>query len=169
MTPRCASIRTTPRLTAGAATSGSRWATTRWQSRTTTSLLIDPGPIDFYAYRGQAHLILGRSIAGARGGDNVARIFEADAARVDLAIWPGQIVQYFLGDLSKDDLRQAAEAGADGINRICDYDLYVGLGALLFDDNFAAAPPMFQQAELDCQPNSMADRLAKAELARMPR
>jgi tetratricopeptide (TPR) repeat protein len=158
------------------------------------SLLIDPGPVAFYAYRGQAHFILGnfaaasgdfavmverdptdgyavllRSIAGRRGGEDVVRIFEADAARVDLATWPGPIVKYFLGDLSMEDLRQVAETTpADGIDKICEYDLYVGLGALLFKDNHAAARPLFEQAELDCQPNSMADRFAKAELARMP-
>lgn len=157
------------------------------------SLLIDPAPSHRYEYRGQAHFILGhfgaasgdfavlverqptngyfallRSVTGARGGENVVQTFKTDAARVDLDVWPGPIVKYFLGNLGKEGLHAAAEAVEQpgSTERICEYDLYVGEGAMLFND-LGTARAMFQQAELDCPADSIADRLAKAELARM--
>lgn len=156
-------------------------------------LLIDPTPTRVYEYRGHAHFVRGnfaaasgdfavvvertptdgravllRSIAGARAGDNVVQTFETDAARVDLTTWPGPIVKYYLGDLDKDALRQAAvtadqESGGD---HMCDYGLYVGLGAIIFND-LETARTLLQQAELDCPTGSFAYVAAKAEAGRM--
>lgn len=88
-------------------------------------------------------LYLGQERAGKRGKSLLAE----NASRLDLTQWPGQVVDFYLGRTTADDLKASID-GPDSRERRekeCEYFFYVGEYYLLRGEKKAAAK-MFRRA-----------------------
>ncbi|WP_197433600.1 tetratricopeptide repeat protein [Bradyrhizobium sp. CCH5-F6] len=67
-------------------------------------------------------------IARIHQGNPDREELERNAARVDRSQWPGQVLDFYLGRLDMDRVRENAggSAGAEGERRLCEADFFVG-------------------------------------------
>ena len=154
--------------------------------------LNSPYQADAYSYRGFLELSLGRSADGAadlaKGADllvwpynvlwlAIARAkagvpdtgvhsLKNNAAMLDLSRWPGPVLQYYLGGLTSDEVRAAAEMGDPMAkeSRVCDAVFYIGEFDLAHG-NAEMAEPSLNRAANDCPYSSFERVGAAAELS----
>jgi lipoprotein NlpI len=103
-------------------------------------------------------------IVRMRAGEIDASEF-ANASKLDQTIWPGPIVGLFLGSVTPDAVRAAAQA-ADDPDQLCDADFYIGIyqGAKGDQDG---ARQSFQSAENSCPHGYAENEAAALELTRI--
>jgi lipoprotein NlpI len=156
--------------------------------------LQSPYAADAYAYRGYFELVLGD---GSRAAADLAKSaalkvwpynvmwlslarekakvpdtgdhsLQANAARLDLAQWPGPVVKYLMGEGTVDSVNAAAQQGdpARIAERVCDADFYVAERELAHADA-TSAKPLLQRAAEKCPFASFERMGATAELMRL--
>lgn len=110
--------------------------------------------------------VLGLAISAAKAGQ--PEDMAADAASVDLTIWPGPIVAFWLGKMTPDQLHSAAmqKAQVTESERQCQEDFYVGEWKLTRSDA-AVARALLQKASSECATTSDEKQAAQADLGRM--
>jgi lipoprotein NlpI len=156
--------------------------------------LDSPYNADAYAYRGYFEMVQGDAQKGAADlaksaslklwGYNVvwlslarmrANVPDTDdnslaknAAKLDLAQWPGAVVKYLMGQGTPADLSAAAKQGdpAKLVERVCDADFYTAEYYLAHNGG-AAAKPLLQSSAEKCPFASFERMGATAELARL--
>jgi lipoprotein NlpI len=156
--------------------------------------LQSPYDADAYAYRGYFELVLGESAKAAADLGKSADLkiwpynvlwlslaremahvpdtdnhsLKANAAQLDLAQWPGPVVEYLMGDGTPESVNAAAEQGDPTrvVERVCDADFYVAEQDLAHGE-MAAAKPLLQHAADKCPFASFERMGATAELMRL--
>lgn len=149
---------------------------------------------DAFAYRGYFRMVQGRSseaaadlaksanekvwsynaiwlaLARMKAGiaDNDALSLSANAAMLNMAAWPGPVINYLMGKATPEAVNAAAQQGEPArlIERVCDADFYVAEVALTKND-VATARPLLQRAAEKCPFASFERMGAAAELARL--
>jgi lipoprotein NlpI len=103
-------------------------------------------------------------IVRMRAGENDASEI-ANVLKVDQTIWPGPIFGLFLGSVTPDAVRAAAQA-ADDPDQLCEADFYIGIyqGAKGDEDG---ARQSFQSAQNSCPHGSPENEAAGLELTRL--
>jgi lipoprotein NlpI len=109
-------------------------------------------------------------LANARRGRDAAAPLAQNAARIDLARWPGPVIALYLGKLTAKQVMAAAINGDLGVqaDRQCQAYFYSGEAALL-RHGAAAAKRFFQQATQHCPLTLTESAGARAELMRLER
>jgi lipoprotein NlpI len=102
-------------------------------------------------------------VAQARAGEADTDRLRSHAERFDLAEWPGPVVRYLLGEMTRDQVVEAA--GTDAPSH-CDVSFYLGQ-RFLADGEKEAARVMLQSAADICPANFVEQALARAELSRL--
>jgi PQQ-dependent catabolism-associated CXXCW motif protein len=107
-------------------------------------------------------------IARTRAGENDASEF-ANTQKLAQTIWPGPIIGLFLGSVTPDAVRTAAQATGDPTTRndqLCEADFYIGIyqGAKGDQDG---ARQSFQSAENSCPHGFVEKEAAGFELTRL--
>jgi tetratricopeptide (TPR) repeat protein len=123
---------------------------------TTLADFVDRKPDDPY---GILLLHAARTRAGEAGTDRL----RTHAEQFDLSKWPGPVLRYLLGELSKDDVVKAA-----GTNQgpHCDVAFYLGQELLAGGDKDAARVMMRTAMDM-CPATFVEHALARAELSRL--
>jgi lipoprotein NlpI len=108
-------------------------------------------------------------LARERAGLDGVKTLEALAPEPDMDLWPGPIIGYFQGKVSKAKLQGMVERSGPKLKarKTCEYNYYVGEAELL-EDQVASARAMLEQAVASCEPTDIEFHGAKAELARQP-
>jgi lipoprotein NlpI len=109
-------------------------------------------------------------LANARLGRDAVASLAQNAARIDLARWPGPILALYLGKLTPNQLMAAAINSDLGVqaDRQCQAYFYSGEAALLHHGN-DAAKRFFQQATQHCPLTLTESAGARAELGHLER
>lgn len=154
---------------------------------------IDPGSPVIYLGRGRARLysndiaaaiedlqvavrlrptnanpVIWLHIARVHQGKANPEELHRNAARVDRTQWPGQVLEFYLGNLEADRLRERAErdAAVDTIRRLCEADFYIG-EFLAHNGKDAEARQILETVAARCRPVDIISAAANAELAGM--
>jgi lipoprotein NlpI len=111
---------------------------------------------------------LWRYVASARGGNTSTELLAQDAAQLDLGVWPGMVIDLFLGSGADETVRAAAQEGSEDMQafRSCVAEFYIGEKSLMRGDT-GAARAQFEQALVKCPMNSQIYAAANAELAQL--
>ncbi len=156
--------------------------------------LQSPYDADAYAYRGYFELVRGESAKAAADLGKSAELklwpynvlwlslaremahvpdtdnhsLKANAAKLDLAQWPGPVVKYLMGEGTPQSVNAAALEGDPTrlVERVCDADFYVAEQDLARGD-MATARPLLQRAADKCPFASFERMGATAELTRL--
>lgn len=112
-----------------------------------------------------ADLLLWQFVAATRGGDTAAAktLAAGIQAKAQPDSWPATIAQYFLGQISGDDLIKAAR---NSPSRLCEAYFHLGQAALIENDS-AAATRLFTAARATGMNRFVEYAGAVAELARL--
>jgi lipoprotein NlpI len=103
-------------------------------------------------------------IVRMRAGENDAGEY-ANLLKLAQNIWPGPIFGLFLGSVTPDAVRAAAQA-ADDPDQLCDTDFYIGIYQGAKGDRDGARQS-FQSAEHSCSHGTWENEAAKVELTRL--
>ena len=106
-------------------------------------------------------------IARARAGQNDAEELGRYAAKMDLKVWPGTLIAYFLGQIKADQVSPASSHGSMvGRARDCNLSFFTGEDALV-KGNAAEAARQFNHVREVCNIHTTHYLAAGAELKRM--
>lgn len=105
-------------------------------------------------------------LARARAGQNDAEELARNAEKVDLKVWPGTLIAFYLGQATLDQLSPPSNHGAMGHGRECNLAFFSGEDALLKKD-YAGATAQFRRARAVCNIHSTTYVVAGAELKRL--
>ncbi len=117
-------------------------------------LRLDPSDV----YR-----VLWLHLANSRGGAADIAQLSRNAATLDLAKWPGAVVNLYLGKSTPEQVRAAAADASQN----CEAAFYIGEYELLRRNN-AAARDLFQEAANSCPQDFWEYQGAFSELRRLP-
>lgn len=107
---------------------------------------------------------LGLQIAKFKTGAAVDGELAAAAARLDLKVWPGPLIAFYLGRLDERGLNAAAtDDSAFAAARDCQTAFYVGEWKLAHADT-APGTGLMQKAASDCAPDVLERESARVEL-----
>lgn len=159
------------------------------------ALKIDPGSPAIYLGRGRARLYsnaipdaiedlqvavrlrptnavpaIWLHIARVHQGDADRAELESNAARVDRGQWPRSVLDFYLGTLEANRVRDDAARGsaAESARRLCEADFYIG-DFLTHNGKDAEGRHILQTVITRCPPIDLVFAVAKAELSGMMR
>lgn len=158
------------------------------------ALQIDPGSAAMYLGRGRARLFRGENAAGAddfntairirpsnpypiiwlhiarvHGGTNDETELAENAAKVPRGIWPSQLLDFYLGKLDANQIRQAAQVGpaSEHAKRICEAEFFLA-EANVHTIERSQAKKQLQTVSETCRPYDVVYGAALAELKNFP-
>jgi lipoprotein NlpI len=116
-----------------------------------------------------AYSVLWLHLARNRSGTADAGEFSRNAATLDRTIWPGPLLDLYLGNTTGQQVRLASTKGDAAAQKEtrCEAAFYIGEYQLLAK-NPAAAIPLFREAEQSCSYTSDERDAAAVELKRNP-
>lgn len=107
-------------------------------------------------------------LARARGGGEAAGELKQNALRLDQAKWPGPIIRLYLGDLTPEDVWQAAQDPdpKKNVDNACSANFFIGEYERLHGKN-SEAVTLLRKAKDICPPNFKEHFAAQSELAQL--
>jgi lipoprotein NlpI len=112
--------------------------------------------------------VLWAYLARARGGGEAAGELKQNALRLDQAKWPGPIIRLYLGDLTPEDVWQAAQDPdpKKNVDNACSANFFIGEYERLHGKN-SEAVTLLRKAKDTCPPNFKERLAAQSELAQL--
>jgi lipoprotein NlpI len=113
--------------------------------------------------------VLWLHLARARSAQDDAQELSRNAASLDLKVWPGPVVAFFLGQMNAEQVKAAANSDAKTQHeRNCVASFFLGEKVLL-DGKAGEAERLFLQSRETCPPGFIQYQGAQSELKRMGR
>jgi len=105
-------------------------------------------------------------IARARAGQNDSTELARNAEKIDLKMWPGTLIAFYLGQATAEQLSPPSNHGAMGHGRECNLSFFTGELALTKGDSMEAVR-QFQRARQVCNIHTVHYLAAGVELKRL--